>query len=76
MKNLSIVLLAQSAKEDYFKEHKKFLALKKEINCKRKELGELFLAEGNTEKVLQLSQELDKLLNLYEQLKGGECDEL
>lgn len=57
-------------------EHKKFLALKKEINCKRKELGELFLAEGNTEKVLQLSQELDKLLNLYEQLKGGECDEL
>ncbi len=39
-----------------------------EICSKRKELAELFLEDGNTNKVLLLSQELDKMLNRYDSL--------
>jgi heterodisulfide reductase subunit B len=38
------------------------------INEKRKEIGEAYDAEGNTEKVLALSWELDELLNQYDRI--------
>ncbi|MFA5575904.1 MAG: Spo0E family sporulation regulatory protein-aspartic acid phosphatase [Tissierellaceae bacterium] len=46
-------------------DNKKVMILKEGIRRKQEELNEIMIAEVDKEKVLKLSQELDKLISFY-----------